>query len=391
LSAIILPSGSFFGIPVKYIAFISCVSTLFAEWKRGAKINKNILVLFVLVCIFIMFFMLVGTLRTVTTFNFILSEGMMFFSTISVTLIILAARSISAVKDENIILYIFWGVFVYVFWKATVSMLVAMGILSLDIVFLYFVKYINYRPVVTEMPGGGVRFTFIIYDYISAVFLFLVPAFPKVFSKIPMLIRIMFMVFGTASVVFAYSRYLFALIGVFWVYAFLFKFNFKQRIIASAIVAVVMLLSLTWITDVFQTRFLSEQAEYSDSFRYLQIDSLLQAWEEVPVLGGGLGYYAKGMIRSLELPYTYEVQWVSFFAKFGMLGISFLIFLVILLFYAILSGKRQADHYLLAFVLLTFIMAGFTNQYLLNAASGVFYSLPLIFSAVLREKITPQK
>jgi hypothetical protein len=196
------------------------------------------------------------------------------------------------------------------------------------------------------------------------------------------------MLLGTASVVFAYSRYLYAFVGLFWVYAFLFKFSFTQRIIATAIVALVMLFALSWIGDTFQTRFLSEQAEYSDSFRFKQVYFLIQAWEDVPMLGGGLGYYAKDMIRSATLPFSYEVQWVSFFAKFGIFGISFLIFLVILLFYGVLSGKRSTDHYLLAFVLLAYILGGFTNQYLLNAASGVFYSLPLVFAAALREKET---
>ena len=110
----------------------------------------------------------------------------------------------------------------------------------------------------------------------------------------------------------------------------------------------------------------------------------MDEWAESPLIGGGFGHYAASYIRDPAVPFSYEVQWVGFMAKLGSLGVSVLIGFVALLFSAVLHGPRTRDHYALAFCLAVFVLGGFTNQYLVSSASGVFYSLNIFVSSILR-------
>jgi len=390
-SSLAMPSGSFAGIPVKYITYIACVVSLLAHWYKGAKINNAFLFLFTAVLLFVAFFSLVGSLYAIAHFYLVFTEGMFFVSTMTVTLLILMANSCNAIKDEEIILAAFYGVFIFSLWKFIAIFLLTANIVSFENLMYFFEKYAKFVPVTTEIPGGYHRLTFAVNDFVATFFLFLVPTYPKVFSKVPLAIRVVFVTTATIGLVIAYSRYFFGFIAVLWLYAFLFKFTFKQRFITCSIIIVILSLSLPWFMEVFETRFLSEQADYSDNLRRLQTPALIDAWKDLPILGGGLGFYTKNVIRSDALMSAYEVQWVSFLAKFGMTGISFLVFLVSLLFYKILAGEKIIDHYVLAFSLFCFIISGFTNPYLLNSTAAVFYVLPLILASAFRKELAHAK
>jgi len=117
---------------------------------------------------------------------------------------------------------------------------------------------------------------------------------------------------------------------------------------------------------------------------YKLFRALIDTWQNTPILGGGFGHYAKNFVRQTFL---YEVQWVVFLAKFGIIGFSFLLLLLFLLFYKILSGKKSLDHYVLAFALLWYILGGFTNPIIVNSTAAVIYVLPVITASKLREEL----
>ncbi|MCL2589543.1 MAG: O-antigen ligase family protein [Betaproteobacteria bacterium] len=383
-ASMILPSGVLVGIPVKYLLYIFCVVMLFAHWLRGAKIDSAYLFLFVAVLLFVAFFALVGSLHAAVPFYYVFSEGMIFVSTTTVTLLYLIGNSCKAIEDEEIVLSVFYGVLIFSLWKFIALMLVVFHIIPFEKLIYYLEKYAQCSPVTADMPGGFHRIALTGQDFVCAFFLYLIPVYPKLLSKISLFLRIVFMVTGTFAVVSSYSRYIFGFLAALWLYAFLFKFSFKKRVIACVIVAVILLLSLPWLIETFEARFTSLTAEQSDSIRYLQISALLDAWQELPILGGGLGYNAGNFTRDA---YIYEVQWVSFLAKFGLIGISFLIFLLLLLFYKILAGKRSNDHYILAFALLCYVLCGFTNPILLSYISSIPYVLPLILASIFRKEL----
>jgi len=384
ISSLLFPTGTFADIPVKHITYLACVTTLFACWFKGARIEKAYLSLFVACILFVVFYSLVGSLHSKAPFYFVFTEAQLFIATMTVVLFILMAKSCKIIEDEEIVLSAFYGVFFFALWKFIAILLLHLNIISFGSLMHFFEKYAGYPPVTSGIPGGYIRLAFISQDFATALFLFLIPAYPKMFSKVPRFLRIAFMLTGVVAVLFSYSRYYFGFLLILWFYIFLFKFSFMKRLLACATVSVILLLSLPWLIDVFNARFMSDIAKESDNIRHLQIAALLNAWEDLPILGGGLGYYSKEYVRSM---FIYEVQWISFLAKFGMIGGAFLFFLISLLFYKILSGKKSLDHYVLAFTLFCFLLGGFTNPFLVNSTSAMFYVLPLIVASILRKEL----
>jgi len=387
LTAVILPAGSFAGIPFKHVAYFFCCATLFICWFRGVKINSTYLALFIGSLLFVTFYMLVGSFYATSPFYYTFAEGTSFISTISVVLLILMANSSNSIEDKEIVLFVFYGILIFSLWKFVVLLLLYFNIVPFHNLMLFFENYLRFKPVTLEMPGEFQRITFSAQDLGAVIFLFLLPAYPGIFSKVSRFFRIIFMFTGTAAVVSNYSRFFFIFLAILWFYLFLFKFSFKQRLFACAIVVVILLLSFSWIMEAYELRFKSNMAAGSDITRFYQISALIAGWEESPILGGGIGYYAKNYIRSM---YFYEVQWIAFLAKLGIVGIIYLLFLASLLFYKILSGKRSLDHYALAFILLFTLLSGFTNPLLLGAATSILYVLPLMVASILRKKLISQ-
>jgi len=257
LSTTILPDGSFAGIRIKIMLFFCCVAALLGCWIRGAKINSFYLALSILSLLFVSFFALVGSISATSPFSYVFSEGVSFVSTISTVLIMLIANSSKAIEDEEIVLSIFYGTLIYTLWKFFALLLLYLKIVSLYSLLSFFEHYLRAKPVTLNMPGGFNRITFSGQDFAATIFLFLLPAYPKIFSNVPSFLRTIFMFTGTVAVISHYSRYFFILLAMLWFYLFLFKLSFKQRLFSCFIVAVILSLSLPWIIEAYELRFKS--------------------------------------------------------------------------------------------------------------------------------------
>jgi hypothetical protein len=395
ISSLALPASNFFGVPVKHIAYILFLFALLILWMRGAKIDGKLIILLAVSSIFFVFYVLVGALNSFSNFRYVFNDGLTFFITIIVALSILMARSMRVVEDEEIASYVFYGVYIFSLWKSILGLLMLLGLASFPQVSDFCARYMDYKPVGGWGYAQLQRINFIIFDFISVCFLFYLACFPTVFSKVPVFLRKSFVIIGIACLVFAFSRLLFALAALFLAYIYLFKYSLRKRFVfASALILALVAIfgfsqeAVVWTQEAFETRYQSRAVDVSDEIRKEQTAALMDAWHESPVIGGGFGYYTKDYIRSERAPYIYEVQWLSFLIKLGLLGMIFPIFLVLLLLYGILNGQRIPDHYVLALVLLSFLAGGFTNQYLVNSASGVFYAAQIIFASILRRNMS---
>lgn len=385
ICALALPTGTLFGVPFKHIAYLSCLFTLLARWVGERHVlDRRIVTLFVLVSAFVAFYMLIGALNSMTSFRHVLSEGVAVYTAITIVLILLAARSMGAVSDEELVSYVFYGALLFATWKVIVVLLLVFGVVSYADVYAFMLEYVGYRPVTSGIFGGLVRFNLIIYDFVVAVLLYLVPGVPRAFVGVPKWLRVVFVFVGLASLVFAFSRLLFALVAVLWTYLFIYQLHFTKKLIVVFAASLVVASSGSWISGAYDQRFSDIQSSRSDDIRTEQVVALLDEWAESPLIGGGFGSYAASYIRDPAAPFSYEVQWVGFMAKLGSLGVSVLVGCVVLLFYSVLAGPRTRDHYVLAFSLFVFILGGFTNQYLVSSASGVFYGLNVFISSILR-------
>lgn len=380
-----LPSGSLFGVPVKYMAFGVAVLSLLVLWGRHSiPIARWIIAFAVLVSAFVTFYILIGLLQGTAGPPFILKEATGFFTTVFVLMVILAARSQQAIDDADVARFAFYGAFVFALWKSLIVFGLVYKVLTYDTVEAFFLEQAGYRLVSSGIFGGWVRINLIIYDFVVAFMLFLVATYPVLFAKVPRFMRVAFLIVGLACLVFAFSRLLFGVVLALMTFSFFFRFGKRTKVIVAVLAVVMATASAPWLTGAFEQRFNSSGNKTSDSLRNQQIDALLESWDKVPLLGGGFGYYSKTMVRDPGSPYNYEVQWMGFLAKLGALGVLMLGMVVGAMYLHIFKGPVVADHYVLAFALSCFVLGGFTNQYLVTSGSAVFYGLILTLSNYFR-------
>lgn len=93
-----------------------------------------------------------------------------------------------------------------------------------------------------------------------------------------------------------------------------------------------------------------------------QAKPLLTAFMESPILGNGLGFYSKEVIRSQYLPYIYETQWIAILAQTGIIGVTFILFYLKLAIAP--SFKNILRNPLTPLPAITWLIASFTNPYL---------------------------
>lgn len=97
--------------------------------------------------------------------------------------------------------------------------------------------------------------------------------------------------------------------------------------------------------------------------RFDQFTPLVEAWQDRPVFGAGLGS-AAAMSRSDVAPYLYELTYVALLMKLGVVGmLCWIAAMLVLLLRAPMTDRRQACALASA---ATFLIATGTNPYLLN-------------------------
>jgi hypothetical protein len=378
--SVLLPTGSVSGIPVKHFFYISFAAVMFLYWARvHGEISIQVLFLLFFSAVFTFGYMLVGLLRGVSWPSFIFSEGVGFFTTISVVLLAWICKTAKWLSARQLLSFAFYGALAFSIIKSLAAILVSIGFISYPSLYGFIIDVFGYRIVSGLMFGGLVRVSLIIYDFFVLFMMVLVLVKPALFVGIPRFVRFVFFVSAVLCVFFAYSRLLFGVLALLFAFMFLFRFTWRLRFLSLILFVAILAFSFSWVQGTYEDRFQSKGAEESDRVRLEQIEALVDVWGDTPLIGGGFGYFARQNIRDYSAPYSYEVQWVGFLAKLGALGILFPIFLVGLI---LLRGIRyiripEVSFVLLVFVL--FVLGGLTNQYLITSGAAVFYLSALLF------------
>lgn len=378
--SIFLPTGSVAGLPIKHFFYVSLVSLMFISWGRSnTSLPLRAVALLALTSVFTFVYMLLGLFRGVAYPAHILSESVGFFTTVSIVLLAWMCRSMGWVSARQFLIYAFFGSFCFVLLKSLAAILVSVGIISFPWLYGFVMDVFGYRFVSGLMFGELVRVNFIIYDFFSLLMLIMVISSPGLFDGVPRFFRYLFVAVSLVSIFFAYSRLLFGVLGLFLVFLFLFRFDWRKRVLLLAAVCAAAIVLFAWVEVIYQDRFKSQGAENSDRIRIEQVEALVDTWSDTPWIGGGFGFFARGHVRDFGVPYSYEVQWVGFLAKFGALGILFPFFLVVLIFLFGIRSARSPEALFVLFILLLFFLGGLTNQYLITSGAAVFYLSALFF------------
>lgn len=382
-----LPSGSFFGVPAKHLAYLLAVTAIGYEWiRQSARVPAPLIVLFVWSLAITLLFTIQGASMGVARPGDSIQEGIGVFTTISVVIFGLIAISQAWVTPNTVLQAGVIGALLFSLVKNTVAIGMSAGLMSFyDALSIYQVAF-NARFVSSEIFGGLIRVNLIIYDFYTLLALSLCILYPDLVKGLNRWVRLLFIVSGAICVFFAFSRYLFLVSAIVLAYTFVVRWNNVARLAAVLVLVPAILLNQVWVSGAVEQRFNSTQNVDSDEQREEQITALIDAWAKSPIIGQGLGSYARSLIRDPRAPFSYEVQWVGFLLKTGVVGIALAIILIIAALAQITKKLPLKVNFPLVALFVLFLLGGFTNQYLITSGSGVYYLSILSAAAALRKK-----
>jgi len=172
-----------------------------------------------------------------------------------------------------------------------------------------------------------------------------------------------YLILSVASIYFSYSRYIWAVLLLLGFMRMAFSIPpGRYRSVFVACAAAVILYAAT--TSPVRTRFCGLATKGSDDIRNIQAHVLIDDFKLRPLFGWGMGGFDRNYVRTSSAPFSYELEILAFFSKFGIIGA--LCPVLLLLSYAKLIYNRKA-----IFVLFSFFVAlsyGFFNPYIVNTS-----------------------
>lgn len=182
------------------------------------------------------------------------------------------------------------------------------------------------------------------------------------------------------SVIFSFSRFHWAFCGLAIVLGFAVAKGEKWMLLLLVAAVVLSALFIPAFSGILALRFASNVVSDSDAPRHLQIAALSRFFWHAPLLGHGWGTYARDCIRSTDAPYSYEVELLALLGQIGILGVLSLFLLAGRYFKALFRWRENGVAFRMAALTLlaTFIAGGITNPMLLTSISSVSYSLFLL-------------
>lgn len=178
------------------------------------------------------------------------------------------------------------------------------------------------------------------------------------------------------AILISYSRLLYF---IFFVAAFFVAFDYIRK--AEAVQKVMMILLgvvlffvfLYLASDFLVERYSGEMASASDGPRVQMYDALVEVVSAYPFLGKGLGSGSEGLVRFVDMPWYYELQWLSFLAQFGIVGFLGLFSMALLpVFISLKRGVTYFSFSVLSLYVL-WLGVGFFNGFMLTSSAGVIF------------------
>ncbi|ADW71140.1 hypothetical protein AciX9_3857 (plasmid) [Granulicella tundricola MP5ACTX9] len=189
------------------------------------------------------------------------------------------------------------------------------------------------------------------------------------------------------SVIFGFSRFHWAFCGLAIVLGFAVAKGEKWILLLLVAAVVLSALFIPAISGILALRFASNLVSDSDAPRHVQIAALSRFFWNAPLLGHGWGTYARDCIRSTDFPYSYEVELLALLGQIGIVGVLSLFLLAGRYFKSLFQWRKNNVIFRMAMLALltTFIVGGTTNPMLLTSISSVSYALFLMLGDLSTE------
>ena len=191
----------------------------------------------------------------------------------------------------------------------------------------------------------------------------------------------LFVLLLVVSVLFSFSRYLWAFTAIAFLAGLLTGRRDRFQLLLTCLLGACVFASLPAVISLYQLRFSADVAGSSDLIRTEQTSALKAFFKDAPLLGHGLGSYTNQVVREQEteggVRYSYEAQLLALAGQIGVAGLTFL-FVLGAYYYSDLWWRPRSslkDRVAVAGLLGFWICAGLYNPLLLHPVAGVNYAV----------------
>ena len=369
-----IPGGVVYGFNYKYIFLpvIILVGIGYLVWKKSNVRLPDYILVFSVVLVF-MFFQaaLVGLLNNNTVY--VLDDFRLLFSVFVIFSLYYILFKDDLSFQKSFLKVAIFGVFIYNLIRIILELAFVFNLIDMASIEVIALNYGGRVPVTSPLPLSMIRLYWTEMDLVSicVAYAFFI-AKPSV--DVGKCFRILFYFVVFSGVIIGFSRLLMGLSLLSLFVAFLYKFGFWKTLKKSLFLfSIIILMLLDPLSQLFEKRFSDRYIATADEVRVEQVESLFEKWSEYPIAGAGFGANAN-VLRSIDKPYQYEIWWVSYWMKTGLVGVVVFMFLLVLPLFSKGVLLRRDDVYLL-FIYYVFILSSFTNQYMPSSISAFVFVL----------------
>jgi hypothetical protein len=356
-----LPSGNFFFVNIKMIAFFVLVlSFLYFFLKVKFKFSKVALFFSCFLLCLLLFYTLYGL------FNFIdtpLEEFKLMFLSIFIGLI-------SYVFYSHLVsIELFFKAYTYIIIVIFLIKFIAYTQGDMALAYRYYSMVFNTHVITMSTPFDFYRL-YLLTDILAVFYPFVLSWGYKKRYITKSAFYSFILVLSTLLVLSSFSRYLmFVFICGFLMYLYICRLKKIKLLFLFLFLFFILLIFYDDIYTLIQLRFFSHINGTSDATRKEQAFALFKMFLEQPFFGFGIGAYTIECIRS-PLKFGYELQLMSLFVKFGTIGMTILFGYVFYALYRFLHSKN----FIGIFTIVFFMGASLFNPYLFSSCVSILYT-----------------
>lgn len=367
---IIFPSGSVLGVNYKIFLILFCFLFLFLSLLTS-KVPISVYLTLSIFPVFLSGYAFVALVNNVNVIDSI-SHSIAIFSLfcvifLSIALIYLDNEVVDALKR-----LIVFSVAIYSILKLLICFLIGIAFFSPNSVQSILLHYFNFEFIGLD-AGYFYRIHIPIDFLLPLVFLYVNQNGNKAFSP---LIKNIVNVVVVFAILISYSRLLYF---IFFVVLLLLSFSFlkNKKIIKRTVYIFLGIIGLFFISyfamDFFVERYSGKMADASDGPRIEMYTALVNIINLFPLLGKGLGASSDSLIRFADMPWYYELQWLSFVAQFGVVGFSVILGLALFPVFMVLFRGLTYFSFSVLIIYFLWLGVGIFNGFMLTSSAGVIF------------------
>jgi hypothetical protein len=371
--AVCLPTGTIFNLNVKIVLFLVCAVAFLSfllfnshDWPTSAE-----LIFFFVFCLSLCLWCMIAILNGQSDTTQLLLQVKDLGSTVLIAWLCAFFVRRGLLSPESVVLTVIYSV-------------VTLGLVKIGLIVGLFTLHINPTQMIESIFGeaslvsGDIAFGLVRMGFSSdivgsfAIFAILCPTVSGVRFRrgyAALLITVL-LISGLIS----YGRYIWFM-DLFAIMAALsIERRFKLLVLAVIATGLAGVASYDVLRPLVEARFSSDQTTDSDLTRIEQSKALISEIKARPLFGKGLGTHARGVIRSEQTQYSYELQWMSLLMQLGIVGIVGVAVLVIAAAHDLLAARYPARLWLAA-LFIFWLLGSWTNPYITSSFAGATFGM----------------